>query len=338
MVEVSKFGDKTIVIDSRYISIFKAGKLLKKVAYMPYELPDGNRYKYRRPIIIIERSGKDLTNYQVKIEIVGDDPIWGHARSDGADIRFCYYEEEQMLNYWIEKYDPTNKEAIIWVKVPSIPANSKTIIFMYYGNREVASASDGEATFDFFDDFNTKDTDKWIWNNADVKDGYAYTTADGGSLLSVSKPIRKDMDFMLRTRMWLAQDYDIDYRLYYDNSNYILVRQSTWRESPYVGKTQWKKIVGGSENILTYGFGPDVVLNEWFSHRMTRIGTNYEVWCRRDSTGEEGTAKASITDSVFVNNDLQIMLSGQHANDRWDYVIVGKYTYPEPLVCVCLEE
>ena len=157
MVEVGKFGDKTIVIDSRYISVFKAGKLLKKYKYMIYLLPDGYVYLYRRPISITEKSGKDLTDYQVKIVISGDDPIWQHARSAGEDIRFCRYAEEQMLSYWIEKYDSTNKEAIIWVKVPSIPANSTIDIFMYYGNEEVTSKSDGVATFVFFDDFDDLD-------------------------------------------------------------------------------------------------------------------------------------------------------------------------------------
>ena len=41
----------------------------------------------------------------------------------------------------------------IWVKVPSIPANGTVEIWMYYGNPRLASASNGEAVFDFFDDF-----------------------------------------------------------------------------------------------------------------------------------------------------------------------------------------
>jgi len=157
MVEVGKIGDKTLVLDGRYISIFRGGTLMNKWAYMGYLLPDGNAYIYRRRVHIKELSGKTLTDYQIRIEIGAGDPIWEHARSAGEDIRFCYHPEEEMLSYWIEKFDPDAEEAIIWVKVPEIPANSEIEIFMYYGNPTVASASDGVATFVFFDDFDDLD-------------------------------------------------------------------------------------------------------------------------------------------------------------------------------------
>jgi len=147
MVEVGKIGDKTLVLDGRYISIFKARELLWKKAYMGYLLPDGNLYMYRRRVRITELSGNTLTDYQVKIEIGAGDPIFAHARSAGEDIRFCYYPEENMIPHWIEKFDPVAEEAIIWVKVPSIPANSEIEIYMYYGNPTVASGSDASATF-----------------------------------------------------------------------------------------------------------------------------------------------------------------------------------------------
>jgi len=147
MVEVGKIGDKTLVLDGRYISIFRGGKLVWKKIYRAYPLPDGNLYLYRRRVRITELSGNTLTDYQIKIEIGAGDPIFAHARSAGEDIRFCYYPEEEMLSYWIEKFDPDAEEAIIWVKVPSIPANSEIEIYMYYGNPTVASGSDASATF-----------------------------------------------------------------------------------------------------------------------------------------------------------------------------------------------
>jgi len=163
MVEVGKIGGETLVLDGRYISIFKEGKLVWKRAYIGYYLPDGNLYLYRRRVRITEQSGNTLKYYQIRIEIGAGDPIWKHARSAGEDIRFCYHPEEEMLSYWIEKYDPDAEEAVIWVKVPEIPANSEIEIYMYYGNPDVASASDGDAVFEFFDDFEgtSLDTEKW---------------------------------------------------------------------------------------------------------------------------------------------------------------------------------
>ncbi|MEM0476126.1 MAG: DUF2341 domain-containing protein, partial [Candidatus Aenigmatarchaeota archaeon] len=53
----------------------------------------------------------------------------------------------------------------IWVKVPSIPANSNKTIYLYYGNPSATSMSNGDNTFIFFDDFRTAtsiNTNKWI--------------------------------------------------------------------------------------------------------------------------------------------------------------------------------
>jgi len=55
------------------------------------------------------------------------------------------------LPYWIEKWDPQNEQAKVWVKVPRIPANSSVDLYVYYGNPSAVSESDGEAVFEFFD-------------------------------------------------------------------------------------------------------------------------------------------------------------------------------------------
>ena len=58
------------------------------------------------------------------------------------------------------------------MKVPSIPANSSVEIWMYYGNPELASASDADAVFEFFDDFNL------VSGYETFTDGY-YSSSDG---------------------------------------------------------------------------------------------------------------------------------------------------------------
>ena len=54
--------------------------------------------------------------------------------------------------------------ATVWVKTPEIPASSKENIYMYYGNPEASSASSGDLTFEFFDDFEGTaiDNSKWV--------------------------------------------------------------------------------------------------------------------------------------------------------------------------------
>ena len=119
----------------------------------------GGDWNYYREIIITENSGTVLKDYQVLLKF---DPsnFPDNAKPDGSDIRFTKSGKE--LDIWIEKYDPNKKTARIWIKFPEIPANEDINIKMYYGNEKASNVSDGEATLEFFDDFNDETyTDRW---------------------------------------------------------------------------------------------------------------------------------------------------------------------------------
>ncbi len=123
----------------------------------------GGTWKYQRDISIKENSGTALTDYQVLVELKGAD-FPNEAQSSGADIRFTDSSGNE-LNYWIEGWDYAGKNAKIWLKVPSISPGAITIIRMYYGNPSASSASNGDKTFEFFDDFmgTSLDTNKWTF-------------------------------------------------------------------------------------------------------------------------------------------------------------------------------
>jgi len=103
-------------------------------------------WNYRRPVTITEQSGNDLTDYQVLVELNSTNFNFAHAQSNGEDIRFTD-EEGNLQDYWIEEWDSVNETAKVWVKVPSIPANGTTQLYMYYGNPSASSESDVSATF-----------------------------------------------------------------------------------------------------------------------------------------------------------------------------------------------
>lgn len=96
-----------------------------------------------RSITINETSGQNLTDYQVLVKILYNFPT--NAQKSGADIRFTDMEDNE-LSYWIENWN-YSVSAKIWVKVPSLPANSSIKIKMYYGNRNATSMSDPLNTF-----------------------------------------------------------------------------------------------------------------------------------------------------------------------------------------------
>jgi hypothetical protein len=85
-----------------------------------------------------------------------------NCKSDFSDIRFTSSDGFTRLNYWLEsKVD--EQFAIFWVKVNQSLDNSG-FIYLYYGNNDAQSESDGLNTFLFFDDFNGESIDGSKWN------------------------------------------------------------------------------------------------------------------------------------------------------------------------------
>ncbi|RLF97134.1 hypothetical protein DRN58_09125, partial [Thermococci archaeon] len=109
----------------------------------------------RKKITVTNSSGDTLTDYQIKLKVLFDSDM----NTDFSDLRFTDTDGKTLLPYWIEEKTDGNS-ATVWVKIPEIPSEEKTI-YMYYGNPTATSESNGENVFEFFDDFNTLDTDKW---------------------------------------------------------------------------------------------------------------------------------------------------------------------------------
>ncbi len=142
------------------IVVLAAGLLL--LAAMPASASAGMEgWQYQQEIAIQENSGETLRDYQVRVELSGNEFI-GEAEVDGDDIRFTDADGRE-LSYWIEEFDAGSEHAMIWVKVPLIPANGETGITMWYGNPGAESGSDGDEVFEFFDDFSgtVLDINKW---------------------------------------------------------------------------------------------------------------------------------------------------------------------------------
>jgi len=125
----------------------------------------------RRMPITINNSGSSLTDYQVRVNVTYD----ADMKSDFGDIRFADSNGSTLLSHWRESYT-TATSATFWVKVPSIPSGTK-IIYMYYGSGAASSASDGDATFEFFDDFEDGDISDW----SQYGSGTVQIANDGGN-------------------------------------------------------------------------------------------------------------------------------------------------------------
>lgn len=71
-----------------------------------------------------------------------------NAKDDGGDIRFFMADDKTPLNFHIEKYDPLNEMAIIWVQLPQLTQGKETAIYMYSGNTKASAAADPANTYD----------------------------------------------------------------------------------------------------------------------------------------------------------------------------------------------
>jgi len=191
-------------------------------------------WAYRRAVTITNNTSTDLTDYQVRIELDSSNFDFSKANADGSDIRFAADDGETLLAYWIEKWDSSNEQAVIWVKVPSIPAGGSTTIYLYYGNPQAQSESDPEQVFEFFDDFegDSLDTNKWVKT---IESSASVTLSD--SILDISTPTGNQNRVCLATQRSFAQPVVIEAKVMLKKPYvvYLLLSSSqTSKQAPYV--------------------------------------------------------------------------------------------------------
>ena len=183
-----------------------------------------SNWGYRREITIDTGSSATPAYYQVLVTLTTatmGNP-YTNVKTDGSDIFFTNANGTTPIDYWIESWDNTG-DSKIWVEVPdAIAATSSKTIYMYHGNPDASSASDGTNTFEFFDDFpgSSIDTSKWqgdtdkasVSNSILTYDGgadYTWFTIDGveeGSLKTFSAPIITEFYAKMHTTTGSGRD------------------------------------------------------------------------------------------------------------------------------------
>lgn len=93
-----------------------------------------------------------MQDYQTRMEI----PHVVGMQSDFSDLRFTNSTGNTQIPFWIE-YAELDAFAVVWVAVDSVAPFGTADFYMYYANANATSASDPEATFIFYDDFDVDD-------------------------------------------------------------------------------------------------------------------------------------------------------------------------------------
>jgi biopolymer transport protein ExbB len=67
---------------------------------------------------------------------------------NGEDLRFVAGDDVTPLKYRIEKFDPINGLALVWVQLPKIVPGIRNTFWMYYGNAQAVPGEDQAGGFD----------------------------------------------------------------------------------------------------------------------------------------------------------------------------------------------
>jgi hypothetical protein len=257
-------------------------------------------------------------------------------RSDCGDIRFTDSDGTTLLNYWIESGCDSNNTRI-WIKV-NISASSTKTIYLYYGNLSASSLSNGDATFDFFDDFlgTSLNISKWTVGCWTGSGGYSVTVSNGYV------------------------------RIYSGSSTAAGIVSKTGFSFPFIveGSYRW---VSGAENwhaIVQTSSGSD---SDWVRHGYSYTTYYYQKRTSGTISTYQSLSRSPPTfwtrikiiwtssSSFYYENYNQV--NTVTTQDRWssgtnyiqlftwnggisdyDWIAVRKYTYPEPTTSLGAEQ
>ncbi|MCW4002587.1 MAG: DUF2341 domain-containing protein [Candidatus Bathyarchaeota archaeon] len=126
-------------------------------------------WDYRKSHIIEHAAGAG-TLYQIRLVVnygSGTDSggvvyLGGKCQPDFDDVRFTDDDGNTLLDYWRESYTSSNS-AIFWLEMIDDLSNTDRMFYIYYGNAEVETTSNFDATFIFGEPFDngTLSTSRW---------------------------------------------------------------------------------------------------------------------------------------------------------------------------------
>ncbi|RLI58598.1 MAG: hypothetical protein DRO67_10580, partial [Candidatus Asgardarchaeum californiense] len=312
-------------------------------------------WQYRVPIEINNTgNSNNLTDYQVLVTVdtatlISD----GKMRSDCGDIRFVDSDDSTKLSYWIESGCNTSSTKI-WVKVPSIPASSTKTIYMYYGNPNAESESNGDATFEFFDDF--EDDSPYTSTNSSLiyvdtansrLVAKLYRNSDN-TYIYRSLPSAISGDFVMVARMQFASHSgtwtysggfgfsDSANGLRHVNGNFYGVGQDNDQDGDGTyGRSISIYDGGGTRLASLYNIEEEGV---WREVSLKRAGS--EVTASYEGYGTiSGTTSYTGSTNYFVVSNYDDGADPDRYTEIWlDRIYVRKYTDPEPTTSVGSEQ
>ena len=213
-------------------------------------------------------------------------------RSDCGDIRVTDSDGTTLLNYWIEDNTCNTSATKIWVKVPSISANSSATLYLYYGNLSSTSVSSWNSTILPY-------TEAQVTSNAAFSSRYSHTSV------------------VYDNKMWVMGGFD-----------HVVGRlNDVWSSTDGITWTQVTSSAGWSPRIA---FQAVVFDNKmWVMGGNASAGRMHDVWYSTNGADwTQATAAAawpirSSFSAITYDNKMWVMGGGpsstysQDTNDVW---------------------
>ena len=304
---------------------------------------EGNGFAYRIPIDI--SSEIEVFGYQVCILLSSDNFNYSHAQADGGDVRLVMEREGNFyeLPYWLETWNPKG-ESRIWVRLPHISGVSR--IYLYYGNPEVEDKSNGKATFEFFEDFETypvgetiNGKDGWTvvegtWTVEEGPTGGKCLFADtGGNIWWSDWSYGVFHEFPLHDNIAVDLDFYIDgnYDMYSNDPLMWFIFRNSDSDWVGIGWGGWYNYYATTDSGIAGGEGSisTIPTSQWLHLAFKALGSEVTV-----EKMEGGTL--SLTTKSTSGDRIGFSLRAWKA--YWDNIRIRKYIEPEPGYILGAEE
>jgi len=314
-------------------------------------------WSYRREITISGSSGAG-TNYQVLLKIGessgatgcnfhlnGQSSNFPSDKNQGGDLRFTASDGQTLLSFWVEKVEGTspNRVAYVWVKVSADLSTSQSI-YCYFGNPSATNASDGNATFLFFDDFDgtSLDSTKWV--------AYANDYSVSNSILRINiGGVERTSAFSFNLQNGYIAEVRVRHEVSANNYGGVLPEVAS---SPYTAgsnansdatilfmrqlsvDTAYVWIGDGSTNSYNVVSGVSTgwtsATGTWYITGISINGGTVKLWAN-------GTAVYTVSGISWAKNITYVKLGSfdryslsDIQDTSYDWVRVRKYVSPEP--------
>ena len=286
----------------------------------------------RKAINLNTSSGSTPSNYQVLLNITYDTDM----NTNFSDLRFVNYSNNSTeLDYWIESKSDSNW-AQVWIEIGnSITTANKTYAWMYYGNSDVTSASNGNNTFLFFDDFNDNSINASKWTKhkelGSISETGGYLECGGGSTSSPHGHTVLGSDNIYNTA---GDNIAIDGKIQQstDAIGEVSVRGNNDSNDGFKGR--WDCRSGNEQCFMSPSY------NGWsgFGSNVTRFGKDDGNWHAIELRVTnnityiyiDGAQKNSVSVSSYTETG-EISLQNHYGSyTRYDDIRVRKYVTAEP--------